>query len=67
MKRIIVYNSHTGFTRRYAQQVAEKIDGQALPLFGASRNVQGADALIFGTRAHCGTIDKLSHGVRLLK
>lgn len=68
MNRIVIYNSSTGFTKRYAEQLAAQIDGRALPLPEVRPDaLRAADVVIFATRAHCGTIDKLKRGVRLLR
>ena len=32
MKTIVIYNSQTGFTKRYAQWIAEKTNGECVEL-----------------------------------
>ena len=68
MNTVIVYNSRTGFTETYARQLAAALDGRAIPLREAQRAGLGSpDVVIFGTRAHCGGIDRLGQGLRLLR
>ena len=63
---VIVYRSQTGFTKRYAGQLAEKLgctalaEGDAKPV-----RLRGCHTLVFGTRAHAGRIDGLAKGLRL--
>lgn len=68
MNCIVIYHSSTGFTAWYAQQLAEALGGRAVPVKEARRALScRPDVAIFGTRAHCGQIDKLRRGVRLLR
>ena len=60
MKTIVIYNSQTGFTSRYAHWIAEAADADCVELSKAKRKDMSAyDAIIFGGWACAGTISKL--------
>lgn len=60
MKTIIIYYSETGFTKRYAQWIAEETGADCLPLTTAKKkDLSAYDAIIFGSFAYAGTIRKL--------
>lgn len=64
---LIVYQSKTGFTERYAQQIARETGARLLPLAKASpAALAGCDAVLFGSRAHAGRLDGWAKGKRLL-
>ena len=49
MKRIVIYNSKTGFTEQYAKWIAEALSCQWKPMKNVSAaEVQGFDQVIFG-------------------
>ena len=54
---IVLYNSWTGFTRNYAQLMAQALDCPALPLSEAPADLSGYDAVAFGSRLHAGNLD----------
>ena len=56
-KVIILYNSKTGFTRSYAQLMAQALGCSALPLAEAPADLSGYAAVAFGSRLHAGSID----------
>ena len=61
MKTVIIYNSQTGFTKRYAQWIAEAAGADCLELSAAkNKNLDGYDAIVFGGWAHGGRISKIS-------
>lgn len=61
MKTIVIYNSQTGFTKRYAQWIAEATGGDCLELSVAKRkNMDAYEAIVFGGWACAGGISKLS-------
>ena len=65
---IIVYKSKTGFTKRYAEQLAGKLGCTALAEKEAKpKRLRGCHTLVFGTRAHAGRIDGLAGGLRLCR
>lgn len=49
MKTLVLYESHTGYTRRYAQWISEALRADILPLKEAtSALLRDADLVIFG-------------------
>ena len=60
MKTIVIYNSQTGFTKRYAQWIAEATGADCLELPAAKKkNISAYEAIIFGGWACAGSISKL--------
>lgn len=60
MKTIIVYNSHTGFTKRYAEWLSEETDAAIVPLKDAkSMDLSSYDTIVYGGWAMGGSINKL--------
>lgn len=60
MKTVVIYNSQTGFTRRYAQWIAEAAGAECVELEGAKkRSFDDYDAIVFGGWACAGGISKL--------
>lgn len=60
MKTIVIYNSQTGFTQRYAQWIAEAAGADCLELSAAKRKSMDAyEAIIFGGWACAGSISKI--------
>lgn len=61
MKTIVIYNSQTGFTKQYAQWIAEATGADCLALADAKKkNLDAYEAIIFGGWACAGSISKLS-------
>ncbi len=61
MKTIVIYNSQTGFTKRYAQWIAEETGADCLELSTAKKkNMTAYEAIIFGGWACAGSIHKIS-------
>lgn len=61
MKTIVVYYSQTGFTKRYAEWIAEKSGADCFELSEAKKkNMNDYDAIIYGGWACAGGISKLS-------
>lgn len=60
MKTIVIYNSQTGFTKRYAQWIAEEINADCVE-FSIAKNtdLDSYDAIVFGGWAVAGSISKL--------
>lgn len=55
MRLLVVYTSKTGFTKRYAQWLAEDLSGDCFPLEQAARvDFSGYDAVAFGSSVHAG-------------
>lgn len=60
MKTIVIYNSQTGFTKRYAQWIAEAVGAEYMELEAARRcNYDDYDTIVFGSWACAGGISKL--------
>ena len=61
MKTIVIYNSQTGFTKRYAEWIAESTGADCLELADAKKkDLTAYEAIIFGGWACAGSISKLS-------
>ena len=61
MKTAVVYTSQTGFTKRYAEWIAERTGGDAIELGDAKkRDLSGYDAIVYGGWACAGSISKIS-------
>lgn len=60
MKTMLVYQSRSGFTKRYAEWIAQETGCRMIPLKAADRAVlSGCDVLVFGSRLHAGRLDGL--------
>lgn len=60
MKTIVIYNSQTGFTKKYAQWIAEKANADCIEYSKAKNaDLDGYDAIVFGGWAVAGSISKL--------
>ncbi len=60
MKTIVIYNSQTGFTKRYAQWIAEKTNADCIECSKAKNaDLDSYDAVVFGGWAVAGSISKL--------
>ena len=60
MKTIVIYHSQTGFTKRYAQWIAEATGADCLELSAAKKkNMDAYKAIIYGGWACAGSISKL--------
>lgn len=61
MKTIVIYNSQTGFTKRYAEWIAEATEADCLELSAAKKkDLTAYEAIIFGGWACAGSISKIS-------
>lgn len=59
LKTIVIYNSQTGFTKRYAQWIAEAASADCLEFSEAKKkNLDAYEAIIFGGWACAGGISK---------
>ncbi len=60
MKTAVVYTSQTGFTKRYAQWIAEAAGADCLELSEAKKKDMDAyEAIIYGGWAYAGSISKI--------
>lgn len=61
MKAVIFYYSKTGFTRKYANWLADTLECEAIGLHEAkTSDWEGADTIIFASWLHAGNIKKIS-------
>ncbi len=61
VKTIVVYNSKTGFTKRYAEWIAEAAGADCLELsIAKKKDLTSYEAIIFGGWACAGSIRKIS-------
>lgn len=61
MKTVVIYNSQTGFTKRYARWIAEAAGADCLELSTAkNKNMDSYEAIVFGGWACAGSISKLN-------
>ncbi len=61
MKTVVIYHSQTGFTKRYAEWIAQAAGADCFELSEAKRkNMDMYEAIIFGGWACAGSISKLS-------
>lgn len=57
-KIIVIYKSSTGFTKRYAEMIAEKVECTLMDYRAVTgKELSGYDIIVFGSRAHAGMID----------
>lgn len=60
MKTLVIYKSRTGFTKRYAQWIAEELGCKAEDYKNLGNiDLNSLDLIIFGSRFHASTIDGL--------
>ena len=60
MKTAIIYVSQTGFTKQYAEWLAEEVNGECMPFAEAEKkDFSGYEAIVFGSWCHAGMIRKL--------
>ena len=60
MKTIVIYNSKTGFTKRYAQWIADAAHSDCMELSEAKKkDLTTYEAIIFGGWACAGSISKI--------
>lgn len=61
MKTIVIYNSKTGFTKRYAEWISEALSCECVELKEASKkNLSEYDAVVFGGWCMAGGVTKLA-------
>lgn len=65
-KIIIVYKSVTGFTKEYAEMIAQEMDCLLIDLKNVTAQMMSeVDIVIFGSRMHAGMIDGLKKAKQL--
>ena len=61
MKTLVIYNSQTGFTEKYAKWLAEKLEAKCLSVKEAkNEKIMDFDRVIFGGWCCVGSISKLN-------
>lgn len=61
MKTVVIYHSQTGFTKRYAQWIAEATEADCFDYsIAKKKNLDSYDNIIFGGWAFAGGISKLN-------
>lgn len=63
---IVLYNSWSGFTQRYAQLIAQELGCSALPLSQAPAGLSRYSAVAFGSRLHAGSLDGWKKAQKIL-
>ena len=63
---ILLYNSKTGFTRRYAEMIGKELDCPVCPLKDAPADLSQYSAVAFGSRLHAGVFDGWKKARKLL-
>lgn len=60
MKTAVIYTSQTGFTKQYAEWIAEDVQGDCMTVAEAEKkDLSGYDAIVFGGWCFAGSIKKL--------
>lgn len=60
-RAVVVYNSKTGFTKKYAEWIAEELGCEMQPYKSLSESTLSEnDIVIFGSRVHAGRIEQLA-------
>ena len=54
---IVLYNSHTGFTQRYAELIAKELECPVRALKDAPSDLSQYGIVVFGSRLHAGIFD----------
>ncbi len=66
MKILVTYKSKTGFTKKYAEMVAEEVDCTLMEFKKVSATTMSEyDIVVFGTRMHAGFVDGLKKAYKL--
>lgn len=66
-KILVCYKSVTGFTKRYAEEIANKVDGTLLNFKDVTfETLSQYDIIVFGSRFHAGTVDGLKKIKKLI-
>lgn len=67
MKAIVIYNSQTGFTKKYADWISESTGCQLVTFKQAAKiNLFEYDAIIFGSWCKAGHIEKINWFKKLM-
>ena len=63
---IVLYNSHTGFTQRYAELIGKELGCSVYALADAPSDLSQYGAVVFGSRLHAGNFDGWKKAQKLL-
>lgn len=63
---LIIHNSHTGFTQRYAELIGKALDCSVCALKNAPSDLSPYGTVVFGSRLHAGTFDAWKKAQKLL-
>lgn len=68
MKALVVYKSKTGFTKRYAQWIADELKCEMIDVENITNtSFDQYDVVIYGSRVHAGKVDGLKKIKAMLK
>lgn len=65
-KILIIHNSHTGFTQRYAELIGKELGCPVCALKGVPSDLSQCDIVVFGSRLHAGIFDGWKKARKLL-
>lgn len=66
-KILVIYKSVTGFTKEYAEWIAQETGAALMDIKKATpKNMSDFDTIVFGGRMHAGTVDGLKAAKKLL-
>lgn len=66
-KILVIYKSVTGFTRKYAEWIAQETDATLMDIKKVSpKIISDFDTVVFGGRMHAGTVDGLKTAKQLI-
>lgn len=63
---LVIHNSHTGFTQRYAQLIGEALDCPVCALKDTPSDLSRYGTVVFGSRLHAGVFDGWKKAQKLL-
>ncbi|MDE6282321.1 MAG: flavodoxin domain-containing protein, partial [Oscillospiraceae bacterium] len=63
---IVLYNSHTGFTQRYAELIGKELGCPVRALKDAPADLSQYGVVVFGSRLHAGIFDSWKKAKKLL-
>lgn len=63
---VVLYNTWTGFTQRYAQLIGKELDCPVQALKDAPADLSQYDTVVFGSRLHAGIFDGWKKAQKLL-
>ena len=68
MKKVVIYTSQTGFTKRYAEWIGEAAEAEAVDLAQAKKlNLRDCDTIILGSHVCADNIVKAKKFAKILR